>query len=808
MRKVAGLLLPGWHSHDTAAVDAAMDSSSVNPLLDSSSSAVAATATASAAANAAASSEACVGGLLHPGAADAVRCFQAFLDAGERRFGLPTTTTAASTRETTTQLSHRVRTPAVLVATSTSYTSEDLPASSSSPPLEPPSPLKPPSEPPSPQPEALLAKPPPPSNVVSAETAATLSIDDVEVLLLACRIAALEAKILAEHPRLMHANERVNQLLGALVPSGAEEEMKPSPQLDRGGDEEERRDDACPVPPPSMHDWSGEAVDAGDESTGVGKAARLAMHQAATAAASAVASNAAAIAIGAAAVGAEAAATGAGAAGATPKKSMGLSLDTSWVPAGHFTFDIETGAGVGLSKTLRVTRVDVGSDAARAGVARGFRLVSFDGAAVTTLEAFKEALQFKRDAQINSQSSGSSNSTSRGYSVEFERPAVDVVGVENRAKQPRPVPHQVLVDDSSGDEHSYTSEVSGPSHDRIVANRGEGSSSQQQPQQPQVPLSLKQRRSAKAAAAKAKISMQRAAQVIACRVLTLPALNGLIETFLQSINDDDAVGAAALKAATAAAAETSSDLAHERSDDEEGDERGSRKMPVACAAATTLTFLAQFMNWMSSAVAEGCRDFLKAEVERVGVQRYRLKRAASLSSSITSSSTTASSNTLGGGDIGGGGVEGKQASIPNSSSPSSQSKKITPSLLLPEEDEASWAEAAADAAVDGVRRAVEIEVFVPAARTLRRRLRAAEDLLEASFSLDSGSSSSSSRGRSGRAAASPAETLQRAYDILGRSPGNIGPRGGQAKLGLPPEHRSPSGWEPVSRVCVRLPCFP
>jgi len=693
-----------------------------------------------------------------------VKCVQAFLDAGERRFGpLPLATTSESAKT-----SPRARIPAVLVATSAPRICEDLPASSSSssssslPHEEPPSPLKPPSEPPSPQPAA------PPSSKVSAETAATLSIDDVEVLLLARRIAALEVKVLAEHPRLVRASERVDQLQGALTNEVSDEGEQRNPRLlvdDRR--EQERDDTASSVPPLPMHDWSGETADASDESMRVAMTTGLAVvYQAATAAGAALSNTRAAVA-GAAVD----EATGAGGGAAQKKNSMGLSLDTSWVPAGHFTFDLETGAGVGLSKTLRVTRVDLGSDAARAGVAKGFRLVSFDGAAVTTLEAFKEALQHKRNAQSNAHCNNDGRKFARGYSVEFERPAARAVGARKELNSSQTVPNRA----SSSNEHvSDASPFSNNS--QLKTPEGIGESSGLLPQhQPHVPPTLKQRRSAKAAATKAKTSMQRAAQVVACRVLTLPALNGLIETFLQSLNDDDAVGAAATKAAAAAAAETTSDLAGGRSDDEDDDRNSRRKQPVACAAATTLTFLAQFMNWMSSAVAEGCRDFLKAEVERAGVQKYRLKLAAS--AGAASSSTTSRRRSRSDGHL----------------------TNSIPLLLLPEEDEASWAEVAADAAVDGVRRAVEIEVFVPAARTLRRRLRAAEDRENDSI-LHSSSGNGSSRSggsSSGKGASTAADRLQRAYDVLGRSPGNIGPRGGQAKLGLPPEHRSPSGWEPV-----------
>jgi hypothetical protein len=436
-------------------------------------------------------------------------------------------------------------------------------------------------------------------------------------------------------------------------------------------------------------------------------------------------------------------------------------LDTSWVPAGHFIFDLAAGAGVGLSKTLRVTRVDPGSSAARAGVAKGFRLVSFAGGAVATLADFKEALQREQQA----------SNRAKGCSVEFERPAA--AGMAGRAKaaatdESCPPTDQVGRSRNSAGSGATSSAGATSGHER----------------DPQLQIRRRRWRPAKAAAAKASFAMRQAAQVAACRVLSLPALSGLVATFLQSINDDDAIAAAARHAAAS------------------GRDGGGGRTAEAGPAATTLSLLAQFMDWMTSAVAEGCRDFLKAEVDRAGVRPDRSRRRAANPAQAEAS-----------------GDDDDAAAAAAAA-----------------EYEASWAEAAANAAVDGVRRAVEVEVFVPAARALRRRLRAAEEADEATATSSaaayppetaaaaaarprrdlgtvlvlpgegssgnigskSSSSSSSSRGSSAvRGNVSEAAAVQRACEALSRAPGDVGPRGGQARLGLPVEHRSPSGWDPV-----------
>jgi hypothetical protein len=85
--------------------------------------------------------------------------------------------------------------------------------------------------------------------------------------------------------------------------------------------------------------------------------------------------------------------TAAAAAAAAAGAGAGAASAPAWVAAGSFTFNPAAGgAGVGLSKTLRVTRVDAGSAAARASVLAGFRVVSLGTTAVRSLEEFRACL--------------------------------------------------------------------------------------------------------------------------------------------------------------------------------------------------------------------------------------------------------------------------------------------------------------------------------------------------------------------------------------------------------------------------------
>jgi hypothetical protein len=395
--------------------------------------------------------------------------------------------------------------------------------------------------------------------------------------------------------------------------------------------------------------------------------------------------------------------------------------------------------------------------------------VSFDGGAVATLAGFKEALQREQQA----------SNRAKGCSVEFERPAA--AGMAGSAKA---AAMGVAAGGVAGESRPPTDQAGRSRHSAGSEATSSAGAASGHKGDPQLQMRRRRWRPAKAAAAKASFAMRQAAQVAACRVLSLPALSGLVATFLQSINDDDAVAAAARHAAAS------------------GRDGGGGRTAEEGPAATTLSLLAQFMDWMTSAVAEGCRDFLKAEVDRVGVRPDRSRRRAANPAQAEAS-----------------GDDGDSAAAAAA------------------EYEASWAEAAASAAFDGVRRAVEVEVFVPAARALRRRLRAAEEADEeatatsnaAAYSPEtaaaaaarprrdlgtvlvlpgegssgnigskSSSSSSSSRGSSAvRGNVSEAAAVQRACEALSRAPGDVGPRGGQARLGLPVEHRSPSGWDPV-----------
>ena len=106
--------------------------------------------------------------------------------------------------------------------------------------------------------------------------------------------------------------------------------------------------------------------------------------------------------------------------------SIVVPIQAEWIAAGHFTFNPASGgAGLGLSKTLRVTRVDEGSAAARAGVQVGFRVVRLGTSVLHSLDEFRVCLaEHTGGGAANSTgSASSSNKSSTRLEVGLERRA-------------------------------------------------------------------------------------------------------------------------------------------------------------------------------------------------------------------------------------------------------------------------------------------------------------------------------------------------------------------------------------------------